>query len=94
MALEVYFQADIAAGVVSTTVGMLKSAAAQGFTNTEYARGVVDLAHALALNYRIPWSSLRQQLLDSIDDEHTEILDVLRFSLVIQRSEAPRIPKI
>jgi hypothetical protein len=60
MALEVYFKDDIAQGIVAVTVAMLSTADAHGWTNVEYVRGALDLARAQALNYGIPWASLKR----------------------------------
>jgi len=78
VALEIYFQEDIAQSIVAVTVGMLTAAAAHGLTNVEYARGIIDFARAQALNYRIPWSHLQGELRGALGDRGCEdILDAL-----------------
>jgi len=78
MALEVYFQEDIAHGIVAVAVGMLTAAAAHGATNVEYCRGVLDTVRAQALNYRIPWSQLQGELRGALADGGREdLLEVI-----------------
>jgi hypothetical protein len=69
MALEVYFQEDIAHGLAAVGAGMLSAAAAHGATNVEYCRGVIDTIRAVALNYRIPWPRLRDELQATLADQ-------------------------
>ena len=78
MALDVYFQEDIAQGIVAVAVGMLAAAAAHGATNVEYCRGVLDTVRAQALNYRIPWSQLLGELRGALADGGQEdLLEVI-----------------
>lgn len=68
MALEVYFKDDVAQGIVAVTVAMLSASVANGASNLEYCRGVVDTARAHALNYGIPWSGLACNLSQTLSD--------------------------
>jgi hypothetical protein len=78
MALDVYFQEDIAQSIVAVAVGMLSAAAAHGATNVEYCRGVVDTVRAQALNYSIPWPRLQRELRDALaNGGQTELLDLV-----------------
>jgi hypothetical protein len=84
MALDVWFQEDIAQTIVSVTVGMLTSAAAHGATNLEYCRGVLDTARAQALSYRIPWLTLKAELQAALADVgHDGLLDMLAEGMPI-----------
>jgi len=89
VALEIYFQEDIAQSIVAVTVGMLTAAAAHGLTNVEYARGIIDFARAQALNYRIPWSHLQGELRAALADVgREELLDMLAArTLVVGESK-------
>jgi hypothetical protein len=85
MALEVYLQEDIAHGIVAVAVGMLSASAAQGMTNVEYCRGVVDTVRAQALNYRIPWPRLQRDLISNLSRHgYDHILDALAAGDVVQ----------
>jgi len=89
MALEVYFQEDIAHGIVAVAVGMLTAAAAHGATNVEYCRGVLDTVRAQALNYRIPWSQLQAELRGALADSgREEILDALAVIAPVTQVES------
>jgi hypothetical protein len=91
MALEVYFQEDIAQGIVAVAVGMLTAAAAHGATNVEYCRGVLDTVRAQALNYRIPWSQLQGQLRGALADGGQEdLLEVIAGALPSVEAHAAR----
>ena len=68
MALSVYFQDDIAQGIVAVSVAMLSTAVAHGGTNVEYCRGVLDMARAQALNYGLPWPSLARTLDETLSE--------------------------
>lgn len=66
MPLEVYFREDIANGIASVAVAMLSASIANGGTNVEYCRGVIDTSRAQAIAFGIPWgrvaASLRKEL--------------------------------
>ena len=86
MALDVYFQEDIAGNLVATGVGMLSAAAAHGCANVEYCRGVLDALHAQAVAYRIPWSQVEAQLQAALADRGLEaLLESATRSLVLPR---------
>ena len=80
MALEVYFRADIAQGITAVTVAMLSASVANGGTNVEYCRGVLDAARAQALAYGIEWSILVDKL--RADLQAPELLDIVAGVLV------------
>ena len=86
MALDVYFQDDIAANLVATGVGMLSAAAAHGCANVEYCRGVLDALRAQAVAYRIPWPDVKAQLQAALADRGLEaLLESATRSLVLPR---------
>ena len=88
MALDVWFQEDIAQSIVSVAVGMLSSASAQGTINVEYCRGVLDTTRAYALAYRILWSAILLEIHGAMSDlGHEEMLDMLVAGAPIVQAE-------
>lgn len=95
MALEVYFQEDIAQGIVAVAVGMLTAAAAHGATNVEYCRGVLDTVRAQALSYRIPWSQLQGELRGALaDGGQADLLEVIAGVLPSAEVQATRTARL
>ena len=53
MALDVYFREDIDRVITAVTVAILGASVANGGGNTEYCRGVLDMARAQALAFGV-----------------------------------------
>ena len=68
MSLEVWFPENIENSIAAVTVAKLTAAAANGWTNVEYCVGVLDTAHALALNFGIGWKSVRDKVRNAISE--------------------------
>ena len=67
-ALDIYFKDTIAQGIVAVTAAMLCASVANGMSNREYCRGVLDTNRAHALNYGIKWSSIAADLDQALSD--------------------------
>jgi hypothetical protein len=59
---------DIAQGIVVSTTATLNTRRAQGEISTEYCRGVLDSARALAQRFGIAWTSLMDKLCGALSD--------------------------
>ena len=59
MAFEIWYRDDLADSIASTVIAMMSAAIANGATNEEYCRGLLDFARAQALSYGIPWDAMK-----------------------------------
>jgi len=78
MTLDVYFKSDLEQTISAITVAMLSTSIANGATNIEHARGVIDTARAHALNYGINWPALVTTMRGAIED--TGLQDLLELA--------------
>ena len=62
MALDVYFQKDVARGIMCSVVAMYRAHVANGGVNAEWFKGVLAMAESQALLYGLPWPTLRVQI--------------------------------
>ncbi len=74
MPLDIYFTEDIAGTLASTGASMFATAAAHGFANIEYCRGIYDTLRAQALAYRIPWARVQCELRSALADRGLDTL--------------------
>lgn len=82
MAVRVFTREEVAQRIVAITEALLMAAAANGGTNVEYCRGVLDSARAQALNYGIGWGSLIRSLNVSLSgDGRQDVLALVARAL-------------
>ncbi|HUW11166.1 MAG TPA: hypothetical protein VM537_15660 [Anaerolineae bacterium] len=67
MALDVYFQDDLAHGIMCSVVAMYRAHVANGGVNAEWFKGVLAMAESQALLYGLPWPKLRVQIEERLE---------------------------
>jgi len=67
LALDVYFQDDLAHGIMSSVVAMYRAHVANGGVNAEWFKGVLAMAESQALLYGLPWPKLRVQIEERLE---------------------------
>lgn len=83
MSLDVYFKQDIYNSVKSSVLLVIKVSVANGASNVEYIRGILDLAHAQCIDYGINWRQLVSELRPECG---TRTLELLESSLKLLES--------
>ena len=82
MALDCWFREELAQSIIAVAVAMLSASVANGASNIEHARGVIDTSRAQALNYGISWRELVADLEATlIDAGQNDLLDLVTKAL-------------
>jgi len=67
MPLDVYFPPDIAHGIMCSVLAMYRAHVANGATNPDWFKGVLDMAESQALLYGLPWPTMRVQIEERLE---------------------------
>ena len=67
MSLEIFFQEDVAHGIMCSVLAMYRAHVANGAVNTEWFKGVLAMAESQALLYGLPWPTLRVQIQERLE---------------------------